>query len=266
LAVNLFPTNSIIPLEDLVADRWLYLSCAAYAALLALGADWIFQARLKARGRGAKIVFFCCCALAIEFYGFSTLLRNFDWSNQRTLWEDAVAKSPGKARPYNGLGLALVLQGRLEEAKGAFQKAISLEPRGGQPYLNLAYIYNLQGDWESAIEYYTRAIPLCPRLLSDIYGRMGLAYFRQGKMGDSEKYSRKAIEIRPHNALPYYILGLHFEANGDIEQAISYVEKANKLDPDYLLPYDALSRLYRENGSNEKSQEAYQKFLKLSSR
>jgi len=36
-AINLAPTNSVIVLEDLIADRWLYLSSVGYAILMAYG-------------------------------------------------------------------------------------------------------------------------------------------------------------------------------------------------------------------------------------
>jgi superkiller protein 3 len=117
---------------------------------------------------------------------------------------------------------------------------------------------------DKAIEFYEKAIPLNPRLLPEIYNNLGLAYFNQRKMEESEKYLRKAIEFRPHNAAPYYNLGLCFEEKEDIDPAISYLEKANELDPDYFLPYEALSRLYKRKGWNEKSQEAYRNFLKYS--
>jgi tetratricopeptide (TPR) repeat protein len=252
-AITILPTNSVIALDDLVCDRWLYLSSVGYAVLLALTVDWIFQKRIEQGSRTGKIVFFFLCALVIELYGFSTLLRNFDWTSQRTLWEDAVAKSPNKARPYNGLGLALVLQDRLEEASKNFHQAITLEPKGGQPYLNLGYVYSLQGDLDKSIEYYEKAIPLSPKLLSEIYNNLGLTYLKQNKMEESEKYLRNAIEIRPHNAAPHSNLGLFFETRGDIDQAISCQEKANKLDPDNFLPYEALSRLYKKKDGVKKA-------------
>jgi tetratricopeptide (TPR) repeat protein len=263
-AITLLPTNSLIALDDLVADRWLYLSSVGYAVLLALTADWVFQKRVQPWGRAGKIVFFFLGALVIEWYGFSTLLRNFDWTSQRTLWEDAVAKSPNKARPYNGLGLALALQNRLEEATQTLQYAIKLDPRGGQPYLNLGYVYSLQEDLDKAIESYEKVIPLSPKLLPEVYNNLGLTYLKQGRMEESEKYLRMAIEIRPHNAATHSNLGLYFEKKEDIDQAISCQEKANKLDPDNFLPYEALSRLYKIKGWNEKSQEAYQNFLRYS--
>jgi tetratricopeptide (TPR) repeat protein len=221
---------------------------------------------VKGGNREGKIIFFFLCALVLELYGYSTLLRNFEWTNQRTLWQDAVAKSPGKARPYNGLGLALVLQDRLEEAKRNFQHAITLEPRGGPPYLNLGYVYRMQGNWDKAIEFYEMSIPLNPKLVPEIYNSLGFAYLAQGKMKESKEYLRRSVEMRPHSPAPYYNFGLFFEKEGNIDQAISCQEKANRLDPDYGLPYEALSRLYSRKGWRDKSQEAYQNFLKYSSK
>ncbi|MCX5914110.1 MAG: tetratricopeptide repeat protein, partial [Deltaproteobacteria bacterium] len=265
-AFTLLPTNSVIALEDLVSDRWLYLSSVGYAVLLAMAADWIFQKRIEQGRRSSKLVFFFLCALVVEWYCFSTLLRNVDWTSQRTLWEDAVAKSPNKARTYNGLGLAYLQEDRLEEASQYFQKAITLEPQGGQAYLNLGYVYSLQGDYDKAIKYYEQAIPLNPRLLSEIYNNIGLSHFHKKRMEECERYLRKAIEIRPHNPAPHYNLGLYFEEKGEMDRAISLQETAAKLAPDYHLPYEALSRLYQKKGWKEKSQEAYRRFLKHSPR
>ncbi len=265
-AVTLLPTNSVIALEDLVCDRWLYLPSVGFAVLLALGLDGIFQRQVKGKSRAAKIIFFFLGALVLELYGFGTMLRNVDWTNQRTLWEDTVAKSPGKSRPYNGLGLALVLQDRLEEAKRNFEHAITLDPRGGQPYLNLAYVYRVQGKWDRAVEFYEKSLPLNPKLGAEIYNQLGFIYLSQEKWEASEEVLRRSIAMRPHNPAPYHNLGLYFEKRGNIDQAISYQEKANQLDPDYSLPYEALGRLYQQKGWKAKSLEAYQNYLKYSSR
>src|SRR4030042_6534777 len=93
-AITLLPTNSVVPLEDVVTDRWLYLPSVAYAIIFALTAEWIFRAKIEYGPRSTKIIFFFLCALLLEFYGYATLLRNFTWHNEWMLWEDAALKSP----------------------------------------------------------------------------------------------------------------------------------------------------------------------------
>jgi Tfp pilus assembly protein PilF len=264
-AITLSPTNSMIALDDLVSDRWLYISSVGYAVLLAWAVYWIFQKRVEPAGRAAKIVFFFLCALLIELYGFSTLLRNFAWTSPVTLWEDAVSKSPQKARTLNALGAALAAQGRLEEASQRISQAIALEPRGGEAYLNLGYVFTEQGKLEEAIAIYKEGMPLNPRLSSEFHNNLGAIYFKQEKIEAAEKEFRMAIELRPHNAPPYFNLGLLYESRENLDQAISNVEAAVQLDPDYVQCYEILTRLYARKGWEEKSQETYRNFLKHSS-
>ena len=262
--VTLLPTNSIIVLEDLVSDRWIYLSSVGFAVLFALVAFWIYHHLIEGGNRVRKLVFFFLCALVIELYGFSTILRNFTWTSPLTLWEDAVSKSPQKARTLNALGAALASQGRLEEARQRLSQAIALEPRGGQAYLNLGYVFAEQGKLDKAIALYKMGIPLNPKLLSEIHNNLGAIYFKQEKLEAAEKEFRLAIELRPHNAPPYFNLGLWYEKQGNLDQAISFVETAVQLAPDYVKCYDVLSRLYARKGWKVKSQEANAKFLKFS--
>jgi len=265
-SVTLLPTNSLIALEDLVSDRWLYLPSVGFAILMGYAASWVYQTLVAGRGRAGQIFFFFLCALLVEFYGFSTVLRNFAWTSDRTLWEDTLAKSPQKARPHDSLGMALALEGRLDEAQKSLQRAIDLAPRGGQAYLNLGYLYSLQGKTEEAIAAYEKAIPLNPKLLPEIYNNLGLIYFQRGQMEKAETVLRKAVEIRPHFAPPYCNLGALHEKRGDLDGAIHYYEKTANLAPDYHLAYAALSVLYAQKGWKEKSREANAKFLKHSPR
>jgi protein O-mannosyl-transferase len=264
--MNLVPTNSLIVLEDLVSDRWLYLSSVGYAALLAYAGSRIFQTLVEGKGRAAKIAFFFLCALVVELYGFSTVMRNFTWKNDRSLWEDTVAKSPQKARPYDALGVALALEGKLEAARQSLERAIELAPQGGQAYINLGYVYSLQGKTEEAIAAYEKAIPLNPKLRPEIYNNLGLIYFQQEQMEKSEILLRNAVEIRPHFAPPYCNLGALYEKKGDLDRAIQYYEKTVQLAPDYHSAYEALSVLYGQKGWEEKSREARARLLRHSRR
>jgi len=261
-AINLLPTNSLIPLEDVITDRWLYLPSVGFAVIVALAAEWIFRVKVRMNKRAIKLVFFFLCGLVVEFYGFATVLRNFTWTSYWTFWEDAVAKSPNKGRPYVGLGLALLNAGRIDEAIAEFKKAIQLNPRAGEAYLNLGHIYFKQGKLEEAIQAFQKAISLKPRLAPEGHNNLGAVYLQQGRKEEGIKELQLALKNRPLYARPYSNLGKFYEAEGDIDKAIFCRERAVKLEPEDVPAQEALARLYGKKGWREKSQEARKNFLK----
>jgi len=263
--INLLPTNSLIPLEDMITDRWLYLPSVGYAVIMALAADWIFQARVKTSSRASKLVFFFLCALVVELYGFATVLRNFTWTSYWTLWEDAAEKSPNKGRPHTGLGLALNHVGRTGEAIEEFKKAIQLNPKAGEPFLNLGYIYFHQGKMEEAIQAFQKAIVLTPRLSPECHNNLGIIYLQQGRKEEGIKELQLALQARPFYARTHGNLGNFYEKEGDVDRAISFMERAAKLEPEYVPVYKALIRLYEKKGWKEKSQEARKNYLRYAS-
>ena len=261
--VTLAPTNSLIPLEDILADRWLYLPSVGYAGMAALAAIWIYQTWVKTNGRAGKIVFFFFLALVIELYGYGTALRNFTWTSYWTIWEDAVEKSPYKYRPHLALGLALSKVGRIDEAILEFQKGIQLNPQGGEAYLNLGTIFQSQGRLDEAIEAYQKALVLMPhRVAAEAHNNLAVVYTEQGRMEDALREIQLSLKERPHYGRAFYNLGNIYEKKGDIDQAISCQEKAAMLDPEFIRIYEALSRLYLQKGWREKSREALENYKK----
>jgi tetratricopeptide (TPR) repeat protein len=264
-AINLLPTNSLIPLEDVVTDRWLYLPSIGFAVIVALAIEWIYRAKVAMKNQAWKLTFFFLCALVVELYGFATTLRNFTWASYWTLWEDAVDKSPNKARPHLSLGLALNAVGRTQEAIEEFKIAIHLNPKAGEAYLNLGYIYCKQGKIEEAIEAFKTAITLGPFLAPEAHNNLGIAYLQLGLIQEAKRAFELSLKARPIYARPYFNLGKFHENEGKIDLAISYMEKAAHLEPEFVLVHQALSRLYESKGWKEKSQEAQRNFLKYDS-
>ena len=267
--VNLLPTNSLVALEDIATDRWVYSSAIGYAVLVALAGYWIFQKKILSASRLVKIVFFFVCFLTVEGYGHATLLRNFDWTSYWTLWEDAVTKAPHKARPHVGLGLALNQAGKIPEAIKEFEAALRIAPNAGEAHLNLGYIYFRQGRNEEAITHFQKALKVSPLLAPECHNNMGAAYRELGRIQEAVKEFQLSIQARPIFARPYANLGILYEKKGESEKAISYLEKAAELDPEFVEVYLHLTRLYKKKGYTKKSREASEnliKYLSLGSR
>jgi Tfp pilus assembly protein PilF len=267
--VNLLPTNSLVALEDIATDRWVYSSVVGYAVLAALAAYWVFQRKILHASRLVKIIFFFVCFLVVESYGHATLLRNFDWYSYWTLWEDAAAKAPHKARPRVGLGLALNQAGKVPEAIKEFEAALRIAPNAGEAHLNLGYIYFRQRRNKEAISHFQQALKISPLLAPECHNNMGAAYRELGRDQEAVQEFQLAIQARPIFARPYANLGIQYEKKGEIEKAISYLEKATELDPELAEAYFHLTQLYEKKGYAEKSREAAEnlvKYLSLGSR
>ncbi|MCM0082933.1 hypothetical protein L4X63_15165 [Geomonas sp. Red32] len=118
----LLPTNSLVPRLDLVNDRQAYLPLAGAAISLGTGGALLWPRRRSG------LAFALLASLLLAPLFVATVSRNRDFRSQVALWEDAVHKSPAKARPHNNLGYAYLLAGRLTEARRELATALSLDP------------------------------------------------------------------------------------------------------------------------------------------
>jgi len=118
-----------------------------------------------------------------------TYQRNKVWRDEVSLWKDVVQKSSQKARPYNNLGNAYIMQGDFAQAMVDFNKAIELNPNFGFAYCNRAASYLRQGDFNHAIDDYNKAINNDPEYTRAYWGRATTYY-------DLRKYDKAWADVR----------------------------------------------------------------------
>jgi hypothetical protein len=181
----LLPSSSIFPANDLMAERRMYLP------LIALGTALIFALRevpvLWPR-RAARI------ALASAGIGLIALSigRVQVWQTERSLWAEAVERSPGKLRPRlqlarasdpaaaieilnaartiapedprvaSAIGGRLVEAGKPAEALAEFGRALALEPANPMALNNRGVALLQLGQTEVAKRDFERALELEP--------------------------------------------------------------------------------------------------------
>ena len=123
----LLPTNGLIARLDLASDRHLYLALIGPAALLCHGIASCCADRIMARA---------CAGLALVCAVF-TGLRIHDYRSESALWEATRIDSPTKARVWNNLGVAYLVEGRPDLARAALSHALTLDPGFMRAQLNL---------------------------------------------------------------------------------------------------------------------------------
>lgn len=218
LILALAPESSFIPLLDLVAEQRLYLPGVGFVLIVAM----LFVAR--------KWAFFH--VLLILCFSAGTIHRNGDWVSEKTLWQDAVEKSPGKWRPLSNYARALDLAGVKEGAVLTYQKAIEIEANHFESHHNLANIYAETGKCLLAIDEYNKALSLVPNLPESLIG-IGKCYKILGDYEKAVLYLKHALEARPSDGA-YRELGLIYYFNLNDKQAGAfYLRQAVTLNPNH---------------------------------
>ncbi len=219
-----------------VADHFVYLPvigilCFWWSGIDCLQRHW--ASRLPDTGRWLASmpgVFMLC------WYAFLATCHLPAFASATSLWQDTLRKNPNCAvamqnlaleylksdqlaeaeqtilpalelefdrfQSFNTLGLILGQQGRIEEARRAFERSIELNARNANPWINLASLEHRQTGPSGAsqrsariIEYYQRAWNIEPQYLA-AFG-MGVAKFEQQQYEEALKWFQSAEEQRP---------------------------------------------------------------------
>lgn len=282
----LAPTSSIMPIADLAFEHRMYLSLAAVAAAVVVGAHAAWtrlpkQSRTAAPAWGAAVV-----ALPILVaLGATTYARNQTYASERALWTDVMEKAPDNPRAYYNLGQIAHREGNTDEATALYRQALRLEPRHFLAHTNLANLLYGQGKVDEAIHHYEQSLDINPKLaephfnLGNILRRQGKVaeaaahyeaalaadpqfaeahtnlaniLYRQGRIDEAVARYRKAMESNPGSAQARTNLAIALLTRGEIDEAIAQCQDALKLNPQSPEAHCELGKaLYRKGRSRE---------------
>jgi tetratricopeptide (TPR) repeat protein len=286
--VTLSVESSLVPLDDVIFEHRAYLPSVGFTAALVA---FVYAAWGKRR-RKAIGVFFAVVALLFSGAAYA---RNGVWQSGVSIWEDVVAKAPGKARGYNNLGLKYREAGRRKEAIASLMTAAGLKPdypdahkNLGLMYLeegvtekairhyglalalypgyldahyNLGIIFNKRGEVEKAIKHYKAALAIDPGFM-DAHNNLGVAYMGKGDLGEAIRHYRAAIEIRPDYYVAHSNLGNALMASDRPDEAIGHYEEALRLNPGYAMAYYRLGRAFMRTGRYEAASRSFRSYLR----
>ncbi len=242
--------SSIIPIRDVIFEHRLYLPSVGFFMVLSVGVmmgrKWLQRQGIPPAwgviGLGAVVLVLSA----------ATYQRNMVWKDDLTLWQDVVAKSPNKARGYNGLAVAYHSKGMIEAAIEAYQSALRLQPDSAIVYNNLGTIHATQGRLEEAIRAYQKALKLKPDY-AEVHNNLGNIYTGKGRLEEAIRAFQFALKLKPDYPEVHNNLGYVYATQGRLEEAIRAYQKALKLNPDYATAHKNLGHAY---AAQEKLEEA----------
>ncbi len=215
LLVLLAPTSSIVPIDDAMAERRLYLGSPGVAMI---AAEFLRRLRPSAILSGAAAVLIVLAGL--------TWKRAELYTAAIPMWEDSVSSNPNNSRAWFHLGFAYYEQGRCADATQAYEKAAATAAAPDyQLLVNWATTLECSGRMDEAIARIREADKLEHR--AEGLAILGRIYAKQGRLGDALNVLNEALQLDPseENALVfrgnvYLLRNQPAEALADYEQAL----------------------------------------------
>ncbi len=186
--------SSVIPIVDVMFEHRAYLPSVGALVAAATALTWLVRAGSSRRRARACLAGGAALALALAV---AARVRNRVWTDEVTLWGDAVEKSPAKARAHVNLGVALAQAGQTRRGIAECEEGIRLDPDDLRGYTNLGAILMDGGDLRGAVQVLRRAVDLDP---DDPGASYDLGKALLGGGGDLEEAVRlfeRALQRRP---------------------------------------------------------------------
>jgi hypothetical protein len=217
--IFLAPTSSIVPIDDALVERRMYLPLVG---LILAGCE------LASRIRLSRTMWGCVLAGMALFFGSFCYARNQLWGEPDKLVTLAAMEASTNPRPMLNLTEVLIRHNRCDLAVPYLQRAERI--LGVNYYVEVGWgriLACLNRDQE-ALQKLTLAARLQP--CSQVFEWIGLLYGKLGRSEEAGKALRKAAELDPNSQSAHGSLALWYESVHDLAAAEREYRAAAKLD------------------------------------
>lgn len=198
--IALAPTSSIVPVQDAVAERRMYLPivglCIAIAGLIVHAGGKLRFSVKTVRIAGASILLI----LAVISWN-----RSIVWSSGTLLWADAVAKNPRNFRARSNLGSALMQSHDCAGAVREFTTVVDMQGMEEITGRNLGSAYECNHQPDLALATYRRIVAAHP--VAAVWVRIGVLEALRSHADEALAAFGNALQIDPNNAPAYAFRG-----------------------------------------------------------
>jgi tetratricopeptide (TPR) repeat protein len=226
--ISLFPfSNILVPISGLLYEHWMYFPLVGLSLILNYS---IFEILPKLKF--SKFLVPTSYFLFLLFLGFlsiRTILRNFDWKDPITFYNQTLKYSE-TARVHNNLAMAYADKKDFEKAIFHYQRAIEISDIYPQTHNNLGNAYKEIGQTEKAIEEFEKAIKMDPYFFF-AYNNLANLYFENKEYDKAIEVYQRYLKIVPKNLSALYNLAIIYYAKKDFNNAILNLEKFLEIQP-----------------------------------
>ncbi|MBF0607877.1 MAG: tetratricopeptide repeat protein [Magnetococcales bacterium] len=209
--IALIPVIGIVPVGiSYLADRYTYIPYIGLFLIITMTIP------VSASGSGLRHKL-TVAAIAVVLICYTVIAKKQVqyWQNSDTLYKHSIEVTGDNYMAYAFYCEFLSGNGRFDEAIASCNKAVHINPSYDTVYVILGDTYFHAYRFDEAYENYKKATVITPsRVQHAAYNGIGLILLNQGKVRESIRYFRKALEIKPGFGLASKNLAIAMEMEG----------------------------------------------------
>ncbi|MEO8299176.1 MAG: tetratricopeptide repeat-containing glycosyltransferase family protein [Burkholderiales bacterium] len=194
-----------------------------------------------------------------------------DWSLSLGALSDAedayrrgLGLSPTHARAQEGLGLALLKMGRLEEANHRLEAAARAEPMNSDIWTHWGLVDLEMRRIDAAADKFQRAVERDPNN-AHAWHNWGITSYRQGQADRAIEQIQRSLALKPEHGLAYSNLALALRRSDRLDEALAAAERATQLKRDSARVWVVLSDLHIDRADFQQAEQALARALQIDS-
>jgi tetratricopeptide (TPR) repeat protein len=209
-----------------MADRYTYLpSIGLFLALV-----WEVSEQ-AARRRWMRTALPAAFAAALALLGVAAQAQAKTWKDSITLFRHALAVTDGNYLAHLNVGVALLREGKTEEAMEEYRRALAIQPNMMEAQAALGTALHKQGRSAEALPHLERAVRLRPDS-AQVRHTLAITLEDLGRHRAAIAQLEKAVELSPRFADAHYGLGTLLQKQGRTDEALRHFESALAIDPE----------------------------------
>ncbi len=237
--LTLLPVSQLVPIQNLMADRYLLLPLGGIVLVLAQPMLWLRQ---RFGSMPLWVVSVACLVL-----GGLTFRQNRVWHDSVTLWTAALERSPQDARIRRNLAGVLAAEGQREQAVDILERGIRDHGEHPQLLAGLGLLMLQQGEDERAEELLGAAWEGDDGLRR-AGGNLVSVLVRRGRLDQAVQRGEALTRAHPFYAKGWNNHGSALLGAGRLEDADEAFRLASDLDPFYATPRCNLALVALQRG------------------
>lgn len=165
-------------------------------------------------------------------------------------FKKAVALDKNNARAFNAMGVIVLQDGNLQDAKVYFAKAFAIDKTYATAIDNLGTIDYTAGNFSEAEKKFNQAINYNPLSATAMY-HLAQVNIQKQNYSKALTYLNSAIALNSNNPALYNLQGEIYRFQGNEAAAINALKKSIMVKPEFTRSYLDLAGIYEKRGDSE---------------